>query len=813
MKFFKTFFLTFLSGLLLTILSSNLLFSDTWSLTSDTNFNAGTLKKVIVEGSGDTASVKLATPSEGSWYDSSWLYRKKLGVAHSTATLVDVQVFLPVGAGEGYLNIADLVNAGKVKSDYGDIRFADSNGTTLLPYWVYYTTYAPVGTLQGFWVRIPSIPENADKGIFMYYGNSSTGTTSSFTNTMTKISSLTAFGNPDARLKGLWHFDEGTGVAGAITSDASGTGNNGTLSGAFSWLSSGDGGKFSTLSTETVKFQTGSALDFTAAGSVNCGTNSSLAFTNAYTLMTWVYFNTTNLSGYPELIGRSNYVLYLTPAATGIAITGKYKYELNAGDTNLITVYLPTVVANTNEWYHLVLTFDKDGAGNNIKIYLNGQEAASTAAVKASSGTASATFRIGTFAMMDEVAAYNVALSFEEIMAHYERRKYMPVTPYLSDVGPEVGPWVTSSAYELIGTFTSQTLDTGYVPGAEWETITWSPASQTAAGTSLKFQLASNNNNRTWIYHGPDGSTTTYYSNPTTDATIWFNHDGHRYLRCKAYLLSDTYGTVTPTFEDVSITYVLPPSTQTATTIAAGQAGTVDAYWLKLSIPAETVTQNVKYTLTNKTSPSTCLQGEPIQAIKSYEIKAEDADTGEIVKKIGGLITITMMCRASWSAVDGKYYVDNTYPAVSLDDAPTKLAIAHFDGVKWQIVGGTVTVTDDKATIVAKISHLSEYGIVVKPAAGLLPALSVGPNPFTPMSTDDRFNKVYFTFTNDNAEEVVLKIYNMLGKIIKTVTFAGIANTFWDGTDDNDEVVDGGVYLYQIKVGSTVIGKGPVVLA
>jgi len=810
MKFFKTFFLSILSGLLITILSSYLLYCETWTQTSDINFSSGTLKKVALSGTGDSTSVILGVPSEGAWYDNSWLYRRKLTISHSTDTLSDIQVFLTAGAGEGKLDITGLVNASKVQTDYSDIRFADTDGTTMLPYWIYYSTTAPVGALQGFWVRIKSTIPAAGKSIYMYYGNTSTTTTSSFTDAMTKISSLTAFGNPDTRLKGLWHFDEGTGTT---IADASGNGNIGSQSGTFSWLSSGDGGQFSYISTETVKFQTGSALDFSAGGSVNCGTNSSLAFSNSYTLMTWVYFNVSNPSGFPELISRSNYVLYLSPVATGIAITGKYKYELNPGDTSLITVFLPSAMANLNQWYHLAFTFDKTGSGR-IIFYLNGQEAASTTAVKASSGTASATFRIGTFAMMDEVAAYNVALTPDEIRADFERRKYLPVAPYISDVGEEVGPWVLSSAYELTGTVTSPTLDTGFdLYGAVWGNITWAPATQTVAGTSLKFQLASNKDNTTWIYHGPDGSTSTYYNNPTTDTKIWFNHDGHRYLRYRAYLTGDSHGTVTPTFEDVTITYSAPSSTEVATTIAAGQAGVVDGNWLKLTIPEGAVNRNVKYSLTRKVLPSISYLRDPKEAIISYDVEAEDSDTGEIVKNLGGLITMSITCTARWSAVDGKYYFDNIHPPVALEDAATKLAIAYFDGTKWNVIGGTVSITNDKATIVASISHLTEYGIVVKPVAGVLATLNVSPNPFTPNSSDSRFNKISFAFPNENAETVVLKVYNMLGKLVKTVTFEGATNTFWDGTDDKDEIVDGGVYIYQLKVGSSVIGKGPIVVA
>ncbi len=51
----------------------------------------------------------------------------------------------------------------KARLDYGDIRFTDSDGTTLLNYWQ---------EADGkFWVKVPSIPANSTKTIYVYYGN------------------------------------------------------------------------------------------------------------------------------------------------------------------------------------------------------------------------------------------------------------------------------------------------------------------------------------------------------------------------------------------------------------------------------------------------------------------------------------------------------------------------------------------------------------------------------------------------------------------------------------------------------------------
>jgi hypothetical protein len=63
----------------------------------------------------------------------------------------------------------------KARLDYGDIRFTDSDGSTLLNYWQ---------EADGrFWVKVPSIPASSTKTIYVYYGNPSATSMSSVQNT------------------------------------------------------------------------------------------------------------------------------------------------------------------------------------------------------------------------------------------------------------------------------------------------------------------------------------------------------------------------------------------------------------------------------------------------------------------------------------------------------------------------------------------------------------------------------------------------------------------------------------------------------
>jgi len=94
---------------------------------------------------------------------SGWNYRKPITISNSGSALTDYQVLVT-------LDTATLISAGKMRSDGGDIRFADSNGNTLLSYWI----ESGINTSSTkIWVKVPSIPASSSKTIYVYYGNPS----------------------------------------------------------------------------------------------------------------------------------------------------------------------------------------------------------------------------------------------------------------------------------------------------------------------------------------------------------------------------------------------------------------------------------------------------------------------------------------------------------------------------------------------------------------------------------------------------------------------------------------------------------------
>lgn len=104
--------------------------------------------------------------------------------------------------------------------------------------------------------------------------------------------------------------------------------------------------------------------------------------------------------------------------------------------------------------------------------------------------------------------------------------------------------------YVPAGQLESSSFDTG--GSSNYTILDWEPTSQNP-NTSLSFQIATNNDNTTWDYKGPDGTSGTYYTVPGT--TINSVHNGDRYIRYKAFL-NTSNTSFTPYLSNININYV-----------------------------------------------------------------------------------------------------------------------------------------------------------------------------------------------------------------------------------------------------------------
>ena len=116
---------------------------------------------------------------------SGWLYRKSHTITGSTGgAQTDYQMGIKVyyGAGVDGTEVVNGVTFGKVyinskcRTDFGDIRFTETDETTLLDYWM----ISKIDSNNAlFWVEVDAIPDNPETDIiYIYYGKDDATTTS-----------------------------------------------------------------------------------------------------------------------------------------------------------------------------------------------------------------------------------------------------------------------------------------------------------------------------------------------------------------------------------------------------------------------------------------------------------------------------------------------------------------------------------------------------------------------------------------------------------------------------------------------------------
>ncbi|MFZ8800804.1 MAG: DUF2341 domain-containing protein [Candidatus Nanopusillus sp.] len=108
---------------------------------------------------------------------SGWLYYRPILInnTQNSNNLIDYQILVT-------LDTRTLISQGKMRSDCGDIRFTDSDFTTLLNYWIEPNTCNTANTR--IWVKISFIPRSSTKTIYLWYGNPSATSISNPYNTL-----------------------------------------------------------------------------------------------------------------------------------------------------------------------------------------------------------------------------------------------------------------------------------------------------------------------------------------------------------------------------------------------------------------------------------------------------------------------------------------------------------------------------------------------------------------------------------------------------------------------------------------------------
>jgi hypothetical protein len=196
--------------------------SSLWLQTTQAHFLAGVSNNT--DALSSAGNVTLAVKS--GWYNTSWIHRKPVTINNAGSSLTDYQVRV------------DVTYDADMQPDFDDIRFADSNGSTLLAHWRENYISATSAT---FWVNVPSVPAGS-KVIYMYYGNGTAGDASDGTATFdffddfsgdlskwnihvgTNIAITASYGNPAPSLEISGGITSSPYGFAAIGSDATYTG-------------------------------------------------------------------------------------------------------------------------------------------------------------------------------------------------------------------------------------------------------------------------------------------------------------------------------------------------------------------------------------------------------------------------------------------------------------------------------------------------------------------------------------------------------------------------------------------------------------
>jgi hypothetical protein len=200
---------------------------------------------------------------------------------------------------------------------------------------------------------------------------------------------------PAAGLVAAYAFDEGSGTT---TSDRSGNGNTGTLSGA-TWSTAG---------------RTGAALSFDGVNDrVNVNDSASVDLSGGMTLQAWVY--PTALSSWRTVLlkERSGGLAYALYAHEDVPTPAAY---VRVGNVDVRVAGISPLPLNT--WTHLAATYD----GATLRLYVDGQQVGSqarTGTIQVSTGRLSlggnAVWGEWFAGRIDDVRIYNRPLTANEI--------------------------------------------------------------------------------------------------------------------------------------------------------------------------------------------------------------------------------------------------------------------------------------------------------------------------------------------------------------------------------------------------------------
>lgn len=239
--------------------------------------------------------------------------------------------------------------------------------------------------------------------------------------------------------------------------------------------------------------------------------------------------------------------------ASDVFAVGDTVYLAKTNNTSGAELFILT--ANTT--VPTAVTFTLNGSGYEMGGNINGVSVVGSTAFLATAVTNNQfrALNVSVPATPTVIGSLNLAAVGNDIFsdANYSYVATAHDTRELTIVQPT--PAVSGGGgYQASGTFESSSFDCVALAvctaggNAAFNYITFNITEP--ASTNIQFQLAANNDNTTWNYVGPDGTSGTFY---TTAAGIPVSFPNGRYFRYRATLTGP--GTSTPSLQDISINY------------------------------------------------------------------------------------------------------------------------------------------------------------------------------------------------------------------------------------------------------------------
>jgi hypothetical protein len=142
---------------------------------------------------------------ETSWLNG-WSYRKSHVINNATGAGTLYQVKITVYYGSGTDSQGNVYLNSKCRTDFGDIRYTSSDGSTLLSYWFEKKVDSDYVTT---WVKVSEDLSSVDRTIYIYYGKSDATTASNGTNTFIYFDDFSGDLSKWTTIAGTWGISGG----------------------------------------------------------------------------------------------------------------------------------------------------------------------------------------------------------------------------------------------------------------------------------------------------------------------------------------------------------------------------------------------------------------------------------------------------------------------------------------------------------------------------------------------------------------------------------------------------------------------------